>query len=34
MIIDSISPKICNLMSKVSTIKTITIKQIYTPGSE
>jgi hypothetical protein len=30
--ISSISPTICNLMSKVSTIKTMTINEIYIPG--
>jgi hypothetical protein len=32
--ISSISPTICNFMSKVSTIKTMTIKEIYIHGSE
>jgi hypothetical protein len=32
--ISSISPRIYNLMSKVRTIKTMTIKEIYILGSE
>jgi hypothetical protein len=32
--ISFIIPAICNLMSKISTIKTMTIKQICIPGSE
>ena len=32
--ISYISPTMCNFMSKVSTIKTMTIKEIYIPGRE